>query len=71
MKSRELQQALRFLNKVLDDPRLKPGQGQSLRKGKRELDAVARSGKLDEFRVFRAVEIVTAVLLEIVKQDAN
>ena len=71
MKSKELQQALRLLNKVLDDPRLKPGQEQCLQKGKRELDAVARSGKLDEFRVFRAIEIVTAVLLEIVKQDAN
>lgn len=71
MKVRELQQALRHLNKVLEDPRREPGQRQRLRKGKRELDAVARSGKLDEQRIFRAVEIVTAVLLEIVEQDAD
>jgi hypothetical protein len=70
MKSRELQQAIRLINKLLDDPRLKPGQSDRLRKGKRELEAVARSGKLDERRIFRAIEIVTTVLLEIVERDA-
>lgn len=70
MKSRELQQAIRLISKLSDDPGLKPGQGDRLRKAKREFEAVARSGKLDERRIFRAVEIVTTVLLEIVERDA-
>ena len=70
MKHQELQQALRMMNKVLADPRLEPGQGHQLRKAKRELEAVARSGKLDELRIFRAVEIVTTVLLGIVEREA-
>lgn len=66
MKQEELKRALRLLTKVLADPRIGPDQGQRLQKAKRELEVVARSGKLDRERIFRAVEIVTAVLLELV-----
>ena len=71
MKSEELKQALRLIAKALTDPRLGPGRGDQLRKAKRELMAVARSGKLDGPRVFRAIEIVATVLLEIVEDDAT
>jgi hypothetical protein len=67
MKHEELKQALRLLTKVLTDPRLGPDQGQRLQRAKRELEAVARSGKFDRERVFRAVRSITEVLLELVQ----
>ena len=66
MKHDELKQALRLLTKVLTDPRLGPDQGERLQRAKRELEAVARSGKLERERVFRAVRNIAEVLLEIV-----
>jgi hypothetical protein len=66
MKCEELNQALRLINKVLADSRVGPGHGDQLRKAQRELKTLARSGKFDEQRLFRAVEIVASVLLEIV-----
>ena len=66
MRSNELNEALRSLTKVLNEPRLGQDQGQRLQKAKRELEAVARSGKLDRERIFRAVRSVAAVLLELV-----
>lgn len=66
MKHDELKQALRLLTKVLTDPRLGPDQGQRLQRAKRELEAVARSGKFDRERVFRAVRNIAEVLLEFV-----
>lgn len=71
MKSNELKQALRLITKVLTDPRVGPGQGDQLRKAKRELVEVARSGKFDRERIFRAIEIVATVLLELVENDAS
>lgn len=62
----ELKEALRLLTKVQADPRVGPDQGEQLRRAKRELLAVARSGKLDRVRLFRAVEIVVTVLQQIV-----
>ena len=67
----ELKRALRMITKVLADPRCKPGYGDQLRRAKRELTAVLRSGKLDQGRLFRAVEIVATVLKEIVEDDAG
>jgi hypothetical protein len=67
----ELKRALRMVTKVLADPRCKPGYGDQLRRAKRELAAVLRSGKLDQGRLFRAVEIVATVLKEIVEDDAG
>jgi hypothetical protein len=71
MKSEEPKQALRLITKVLTDPRVGPDQGDQLQRAKRELEAVARSGKLDRQRVFRATEIVATVLLEFVEDDAT
>ena len=71
MKSDELKQALRLITKVLTDPRVGPGQGDKLQRAKRELEAVARSGKLEGQRVFRAIEIVATVLWELVENDAS
>lgn len=63
----ELNEALRLLAKVQADPRIGPDQGEQLRRAKRELLAVARSGKIDKARVFRVVEIVVTVLQRIVE----
>jgi hypothetical protein len=62
MKSEELKHALRLLTKMLADPRLRPDHAEQLRFAKRELGAVAQSGKLERLRVFRAVEMVAIVL---------
>jgi hypothetical protein len=62
----DMKQALRLLTKVLTHPRLGPDQGERLQRAKRELEAVARSGKLDRERVFRAVRNIAEVLLGIV-----
>jgi hypothetical protein len=66
MNSKELKRVLGMISKVLADPRCRPGYGDQLRKAKREFEAVSRSGKLDQGRLFRAVEIVATVLKEIV-----
>jgi hypothetical protein len=71
MKSVELKQALRLLTKVLTHPRIEPAKGEQLQSAKRELLAVARSGKLERERIFRAVEIIATVLVEIVEDEAN
>jgi hypothetical protein len=70
MNIKELRQALSKISKVLADPRCKPGYGDRLRRAKRELEIVMRSGKLEQGRLFRAVEIVATVLMEIVEDDA-
>jgi len=66
----ELKHALGMITRVLADPRCKPGHGDQLRRAKRELQVVLRSGKLDENRLFRAIEIVATVLKEIVEDEA-
>lgn len=71
MKYEELKEALRLITKVQNNPRVGPGRGDELQRAKRELRAIARSGKLDRQRVFRAVEIVAKVLQEIVEDDAT
>ena len=55
MKKEELKEALRLINKVSTDPRVGPDQGDQLQKAKRELEAIAVSGKVDKQKVFRAV----------------
>jgi hypothetical protein len=69
MKSEELRQTLRLLNKVLADPRIEPDQGEQLRCAKRDLALVLRSGKFDRQRVFRIIEVVATVLLETVQDN--
>lgn len=69
MRTRELNAARRLITKVSAQPGMGPDQRDRLRKAKRELDKVAQSGKLDRDRVFRATELVCAVLLEVLGQD--
>jgi hypothetical protein len=71
MKNEELKQALRQITKVFVDPRLRPDQADQLRRIKRELEKCVQSGRLDEHRLFRVVEMVSTVLLAIVRDDAN
>jgi hypothetical protein len=66
MKNEELKEALRLITKVLTDSRVGLGQRDQLLRAKRELEAVARSGKLDRQRIFLAVEIVATVMWELV-----
>ena len=70
MRNEELREALRLLTKVLTHPRLGPGQGEQLLRAKRELEAVARSGKFNKERVFRAVVVISTILLELVEAEA-
>jgi hypothetical protein len=71
MSVKELKCALGMISRVLADPRCKPGYGDQLRRAKRELKAVLRSGKLEQGRLFRAVEIVATVLKDIVEDNAG
>jgi hypothetical protein len=70
MKSDQLKEALRLIAKVQADPRMGPDQGEQLRRAKRELVAVGRSGKLDRDLLFRAVARLATVMQEIVEDDA-
>jgi hypothetical protein len=70
MKHKDLQQALRLISAVLADPRLEPGRACQLLKAKRELEVVARSGRLDEHKLFRAVELIATVLQDLVEAQA-
>lgn len=69
MKSKELNAARRLITKVSAQPGMGPDQRDRLQKAKRALDKVAQSGKLDRDKVFRATELVCAVLLEVLDQD--
>lgn len=69
MRNNELNAARRLITKVLANPKVRPGQRDELQKAKRELDKVARSGKLDKDRIFRATEKIAAVLLEVIEVD--
>jgi hypothetical protein len=71
MKSNELKQALLSINKVSADSRVGTVQRDQLLRAKRELTAVARSGRLDRQRVFLAIELVAAVLVQIVDTEAK
>lgn len=71
MKDEVLRQALSKVTKVLVDPRLRPDQSDQLRKAKRELEKAVQSGKVDERRLYLAVEIVASVLLEVVRNEAT
>jgi hypothetical protein len=71
MKSKVLDETLSLITKVFSDPSVEPGHKDQLRQAKRELEKMARGGKLQEERVFLIVEIVAKVLLEIVKTEAG
>lgn len=65
MRSKEAEKALRLIAKAFDNPRLKPNDGDQLRKVQREMLALARSGKLERRRLFRAIQIMSRILIEL------
>ena len=71
MKTKELEEALRLVAKVYSDPRVRSDQRDQLLKARRELEGVARSGKLEKRKLFRAVELIASVLLAIVDADVT
>lgn len=71
MKDKELMEVLRKVTKALSDSGMKPGHRDQLQSAKRELMAVAASGKVDKARVFRAVDTIASVMLEMLEDDAR
>lgn len=71
MKTEEANEALRLIAKVLSDPRLKPNDGDQLRKAQRELEVMARSGKLERRRLFRVVKIISQILQNLLMTNAG
>lgn len=71
MKTRALNEALRMVGKVCSDPRIDPDLRDQLLKTKRGLKNVSRSGRLDEKRIFLAVESMASVLLRVVEDEAT
>lgn len=69
MATKELKAALRQITAVLTDLRVKPGQRDRLLKARRELEKIARSGKVDQRRLGRIVRLIAMVLLEIVTTE--
>jgi hypothetical protein len=68
---KEPKEVLRLITKVLTDPSIAIGQRDQLLKAKLELAKLATSGKLERRQVFRAVEMIAKVMLEIVEEDAT
>ena len=54
--------ALRLITDVLSNPRLKPDDGNQLRKAQRELMLMARSEKIGRRKLFRTVRIISQIL---------
>lgn len=71
MQVKTLKETLRLVTKVCSDPRMSSHQRDQLQKAKRELEAVARSGKLDGRKFFLAVEMISAVLLDVVESEVT
>ena len=69
MRVKDLKTTLKWISSMLNEPRVGPGHRDQLNKAKRELETVARSGKFERDRIFRAVEIVSKVCLEIIAED--
>ncbi len=64
MRDTELKEALRLITKVQIESEMEPDQWDQLQKAKRELMAVAATGKFERQRVLRAVQLVAEVLLQ-------
>jgi hypothetical protein len=60
--SKDAKLALRLIATVLSNPRLKPDDGDQLRRTRRELMALARSGKIERRKLFRIVRIISQIL---------
>jgi len=59
---KDAKEALRLIANALKNPRLRPDDGDQLRKAQRELEIMARSGKIERRRLFRAVQIISRIL---------
>lgn len=59
-----LTETLTALERVLSDPRPGPAHREGLKKAKRELRRISRSGKLDRRQVFRVTALISATLCE-------
>ena len=69
MKTRELKDVQRYLTVVLSASMLESGQRDRLRKSRRELEKIGRSGKPDYDRIFRVTEDIAKTLLEVVSDE--
>jgi hypothetical protein len=69
MNAKELKAARRLINKVRAKPGIGSDQRDQLRKAGRQLDKIARSGKLDGRRFLWAIHAVANVLSEIVDSE--
>ena len=65
MSKEDAKLALRLITDVLSNPRLKPDDGDQLRKAQRELMVLARSGKIERRKLFRAVRVISQILLNL------
>jgi len=62
VRNKDAKLALRLMTDVLSNPRLKPDDGNQLRKAQRELMLMARSGKVERRKLFRTVQIISQIL---------
>jgi hypothetical protein len=62
VRNEDAKRALRLITDVLNDPRLKPDDSNQLHKAQRELMLMARSGKIERRKLFRAVRIISQIL---------
>lgn len=69
MKHEELKETLRLVIKVSSNSRVEPGQRNQLERARRELANIARSGRLEKERLFRAAAIIAKVLSEVVARE--
>ena len=67
MKTQELNEARRLITKVLSNPGIGTDQRDELKRTRRELDKIARTGKLDRERIYRVIEKVAAILLDVLE----
>jgi hypothetical protein len=65
VRNEDAKQALRLITNVLNDPRLRPDDGDQLRKAQRKLMVMARSGKIERRKLFRAVRVIRQILQNI------
>jgi hypothetical protein len=67
MKKEMKRQALRMITRVSANPSLEPGQRDQLLRARRELERVMTSGKVDQHKLYRAVEAVAVALQQIIE----
>lgn len=68
MKKALKKQVLRLITRVSANPSLEPGQRDQLLKARRELERVMTSGKVDQDKLYRAVEAVVVAVQQIIER---